>query len=215
ETLKKIFGKEAEKVKVIRLVLFNPIDQRDFEDKRYIRYSLPIRLAVARVSGKGDIKNVIDIFRKSGFKVTELSSQDAKNLEFSKLFLNLIGMASASRGVSIKEGFRDKEIFKEEVDALKEYIKAVKSAGGKFLNFPYYPVKFLAVLIDSLPFSFLSFSKNVLAKIISKGRGKKPKALDEIEYYNGAVVKLGKKAKVKTPANGMIYKRGLKRLEIS
>lgn len=212
KTLKEILGEKFEKIRLIRIILFNPIEKSEREGQIYIKYAWPIRIALAKVSGSGEIKDVVEIFQKSGMEVKEFPLKQAKNLEFSKLFLNLIGMASASRGFSIEEGFKEKEVFKEEIKAIREYIKIVKVAGGDFLNFPHYPVNFLTILFQ-LPIIFLLPWRNILAKIISKERIGKPKELDEIDYYNGAVVRLGRKLKIKTPVNEKIYKSGRVRIQ--
>lgn len=212
KALEEIFREQASKVKIIRCVLFNPIDQRKENNNTYIKYSLPIRLAISEAQGQTDIKEFIKVLRKAGFKVKEFPQKHAKNLEFSKLFLNLTGMASASHNLSIKDGFKNKEIFKEELRALKEYIKVVKKSNSKFLNFSNYPVKLLSVLFSLIPEFVLVVFRNVLANIISRGRAGKLKDLDEIDYYNGAVVKLGKKTGVKAPVNEKVYKRVLEKL---
>ena len=206
KTLKEIFGQDSEKIRLVRIVLFNPIDKKEAENKIQIQYSLPIRMAIAKVSGLAGIEDIVEIFKKSNFEIAEFPPSQAKNLEFSKLFLNLIGMAAASQGFSIEEGFKQKEVFREEIEALKEYIKVVKLAGGVFLNFPHYPVKLFTVLF-SLPVGLLSVFRNNFARIISQGRKGKPKDLDEIEYYNGGVVNLGKKFGIETPINEKILKR--------
>ena len=121
-------------------------------------------------------------------------------------------MASASRGFSVKDGFSNSEISKEEIEVLKEYVGVVKANGGKFLNFSHYPVKFLAHLLESIPANFFLVFKPLLVKIVGQKREGKPKDLDEIEYYNGAVVNLGKKMGIKTPVNERIYKRVLEKL---
>lgn len=210
--LREIFGKESEKIRLVRIVLFNPVDKREEGGKIFIKYSLPIRIAIAKASGPGGIEDIVEIFKKSNFEVFDFPQKEAKNLEFSKLFLNLLGMAAASRGFSIEEGFEDKEIFKEEIEAEREYIKVVKVLGRKFLNFPHYPVKLITILFN-LPICLLSIFRKTLAKLISKGRKGKPKDFDEIDYYNGVVVELGKKLKIETPINQKIYKRILEKLE--
>lgn len=215
KSLKEIFGNQSEKVRLIRIILFNPVERKELEDRVYLRYSLPIRIAIAKVSGPGDIEDIVEIFKKACFEIKGFPPEEAKNLEFSKFFLNLIGMAAASQGFSIEEGFKNKEVFKEEVEALREYIKIVKTLEGKFLNFPHYPVKILTILVSWLPMVFLSALRNILAGLISEGRGGKPKDLDEIDYYNGAVVNLGKKIGVKTPINEKIYNRALEKLSSS
>jgi len=212
EALEEIFGEKAKDIKIIRAVLFNPIDKKKERDNTYIKYSLPIRLAVLKAQGEGDIKDLVEIFKKASIEVKEFSQKEAKNLEFSKLFLNLIGMASASRGLSIKDGFKDKEIFKEEVGSLKEYIRVVKVAGGRFLNFPHYQVGVLSIVLSLIPTIFLLPFRTFLAEVVSKERGEKPKVLDEINYYNGAVVSLGEKIGIKTPVNKRVYERALEKL---
>jgi ketopantoate reductase len=215
KALREIFGEDSKKVRLVRLVLFNPIDQKKIDDNLYIKYGLPIRIALAKAAGPGGIKDIAELFERAGFQIKEFPQKEAKNLEYSKLFLNLIGMASASRGFSVKEGFKDKEVFKEEVNSLKEYIKAVKLTGGKFINFPNYPVKTLTLLLSCLPTASLLPFRNMIAKIVSSQREDKPKVLDEIDYYNGAIVNLGEKVGIKTSANDKIYKRIIERLQSS
>jgi len=206
--LKETLGNDFEKVKIVRLVLFNPIQKKEIKNKIFISYSSPIKIALTCE----EIEDSIEIFRRANFKIEVFPEKEVKNLEFSKLFLNLIGMASASRGFSVKDGFSNSEISKEEIEVLKEYVGVVKANGGKFLNFSHYPVKFLAHLLESIPANFFLVFKPLLVKIVGQKREGKPKDLDEIEYYNGAVVNLGKKMGIKTPVNERIYKRVLEKL---
>ena len=210
-TLKEIFGDKVEKIQIIRVSLFNPIDREEKENKTYIKYSLPIRIAFSKVSGQNNLKEISDLFKKAGFEAEKLPFEQRKNMELSKLFLNLIGMASASRGLSVEEGFKNLESFKEEIFSLREFIKVVRVKNQNFINFSHYPVKLLASLIYYLPIGFLSFFRNQLARIINKGRKRKAKDLDEINYYNGAVIKLGKNLGVPTPINQEILKRAKSR----
>jgi hypothetical protein len=121
-------------------------------------------------------------------------------MENSKLFTNLIGMAAAVNGMDAGQGLRDKKVFKEEVAALKEYVLAVKKSGGGFIDdFCGYPIKFLAGLM-LCPVWLLLPWRGLLADIVAKGRNR-PKDLSEIDYYNGEVVRLGKRVGAATPAN--------------
>jgi ketopantoate reductase len=205
--LREIFGPASKKIRIVRISLFNPIDKRERNNKSYIVYSLPIRLAFAKLSGPGSLKDLNSVFKKAGFEAKEFSQERVKDMEISKLFLNLIGMASASNALSIKEGFQKKETFKKEIGALKEYVKVVRASRGKFLNFSHCPVKLLAFLIDILPIKVLLPFRNHLAKVVTQGRKGKPKDLIEIEYYNGAVVRLGKKTRTPTPINQKIIQK--------
>ena len=65
----------------------------------------------------------------------------------------------------------------------------------------------LAILFNFVPTLLLLPLRNTLAQIVSSQREEKPKILDEIDYYNGAVVKMGKELGLKTPANQRIYQR--------
>jgi len=209
KALKEVFGEEAEKIQVIKISLFNPVDREIVGEKICISYSLPISLSFGVVSGfreTGEIKNIFD---KTGIKAEEISPENVRNMEFSKLFLNLIGMASATHGFSVGQGFQDPEIFREEAEMLREYVKIVQAEGGNFLNFSHYPVKLLASLFKILPIKFLLVFRGQIGKLIEKGRKGKRKDLDEIEYYNGAVVNLGKKIGLPASINQKIVERVL------
>ena len=201
---------KPEDIKVVRMVLFNAIDKQ----KNCFKYSAPIKVALAQALGDTGTEEVSSLLKESSFHVSKFSKKDAQNLEFSKLFLNLIGMASASRGLSISEGFQDKEVFTEEIKALKEYVEVVKYAGGKLINFLGYPIS-LFVLLLSFPIFFLIPFRNKLSDTINKGRGDKPKDLDEIDYYNGAVSSLATKLSKKAPINQKIYWRVLEKFKKS
>lgn len=207
--LKEIFGDDAQKIQVVRINLFNSVGREVIDEKIYLSYSLPIRLVFGPVSGTFEPGEIKSIFNETGIEVEEFSSRNVKNMEFSKLFLNLIGMASASHGFSVEHGFQDLEVFKEEVGMMREYIKIVRAEGGSFLNFSHYPVKLMASLFEFIPMGFLSIFRKQLGGIIEKGRKGKKKDLDEIEYYNGIVVDLGRKNKVSTIINQKIIEKVL------
>jgi len=207
EALSEVFGKDAEKIKVVRISLFNSVEREVVDGKVYLSYSLPIRLSFGPVSGSFKEGEIMSVFEKTGIEAEEVSLENVKNMEFSKLFLNLIGMASASHEVPLQQGFEDSKIFKEEIGMLREYIKAVHATGGKFLNFAHYPVKLYASLFNSLPTMFLSIFRSQIGKFIGKGRRGKKKDLDEISYYNGAVIDLGKKTGIGTIINQKIVER--------
>jgi len=211
--LKEVFGKNSKEIPVFRVSLFNAIEKKAEGKNVIVSYSLPVRLAISQISGKKiEIKN---FFEKTKIKAFFVPQKDSKNMEYSKLFLNLIGMACATENLSITEGFKKKEVFKKEVLALREYARVVKLAGGKFLNFPRYPVKFFYFLFQ-IPIPILFLFSPFLANLIEKERKGKKKELDEIDYYNGAVVKLSKKVNFEAKVNEEILKKAkciLKELE--
>jgi len=207
--LEKIFGEKAKEIRIIRVSLFNPISSERINYEITISYFRPVRLAFGIASGPRETADIKEIFQKANIEAEEISPENIKNMEYSKLFLNLIGMASAAKELSLREGlFEDRETFEKEIGVLKEYVKVVKKSGGEFLNFKHYPINFFAFLISLFPLSILKIFRKGIARGIIKGRGGKEKGnIDEIDYYNGAIIKLGQKLKIETPVNREIYKK--------
>ena len=117
-------------------------------------------------------------------------------------------MSSAANDLSLREGFGERETFKEEVIGLREYIRVVRAAGGNFLNLSPYPIKLFAFLIEKIPLPILIFFRKKIWTIVSHGRkGKEKGNLDEIDYYQGEVVRLGKEIGIPTPINEKILMR--------
>ena len=106
KTLKEIFGPDYEKIRIFRIILFNPIDRETDGGRILIKYSLPIRIAFAQAFGPSYSEDLTEIFRQANFEFKQFPQKEARNLEFSKLFLNLFGMAAAVQGLSVKEGFK-------------------------------------------------------------------------------------------------------------
>jgi ketopantoate reductase len=215
--LKEALGQDADKVRIIRVCLSNGIDLKNDEaayasagatasqsGTSAISYKIPIKLGFGAVNGSSaDLK---EILRANGIKNQEYQSKDVRKMENSKLFTNLIGMVSATRGLAVSVGLRDKKVFKEEVAMLKEFVVAVKKSGSGFVNdFAGYPIKMLAEMI-MLPAPLLVPFRGIFERIVSKGRNR-PKDLSEIDYYNGEVAKLGQKTGVPTPVNEEIIRR--------
>lgn len=206
--LKKVLGERGDEVQIIRVSLFSPVEKKGLENKIYISYSLPIRLSFGVFSGQGETQKIAALFKEAGIEADEVPPARVRDMEFSKLLTNLIGMASASRGFSLEQGFADKETFEEEVRALKEYIKVVRASAGNFLDLARYPLRLLAFLVEKTPLSVLTIFRKKIWAIVSRGRrGKEKGNLDEIDYYQGEVVRLGKETGIKTPVNEEILKR--------
>ncbi|MBA4364555.1 MAG: hypothetical protein C0398_00935 [Coprothermobacter sp.] len=204
--LERIFGSNAQRIRIIRVSLFNPISMERIEGNSVISYFLPIRLAFGVAFGPDEIQDLRGIFLESGFEAEEVPSKNVKNMEFSKLFTNLLGVPSSSHGLSIEEGFADKKVFEEEIESLREYARTVKKGGGRFLNLHHYPTRLYALLLGCVPVPVLSLFRKQIAKAITKGRGSKEKGnIDEIDYYSGAVVGMGERLGVETPVNRKIY----------
>ena len=207
--LQEALGQDADKVAIVRVSLINGVDlNTDSDGTLTIDYKLPIKLgfgAAQTYIGDTDVNSSASlglgkIFKKAGVGARQFRGKDVLAMENAKLFLNLIGMAAAANGAGVAAGYRDKKIFKKEMAALREFVLAVNAVRGGFAGkLGGYPVKLLARLA-LLPVCLLAPWRGILAGAIAKGRNR-PKDLSEIDYYNGEVVRLGKKANVPTPAN--------------
>ncbi|MCX6084853.1 MAG: hypothetical protein NTX94_00235 [Caldiserica bacterium] len=204
--LESIFGARARTIRILRVSLFNPVSVKMSGDKTVIAYFAPVRLAFGVASGPDETQDLLELFLGAGIEAEAVASRDVKNMEFSKLFTNLLGVPSAAHGLTIEEGFADRGVFEEEIRALREYALVVKRSGGRFLNFRHYPTGLYAALLGAIPMSILSLFRKKIATVITKGRGNKEKGnIDEIDYYNGAVVSMGERLGVGTPVNREIY----------
>lgn len=213
DALEKILGEKAKEAQIIRISLLNAVEKKSLEEKICINYSPPIRLSFSVFSGKRETSLLAGLFKEAGIEAEEIPPEGVRDMEFSKLFVNLIGISPASRDLSLEEGFKDKKTFKEEIIGLREYIRVVRAAGGNFLNLSHLPIKLFAFLVEKTPLPILIFFRGKIWEIINKGRdGKKKGNLDEIDYYQGEVVRLGKKFGVKTPVNEEILKRVKERM---
>lgn len=219
-------GQAAEKVKIIRVSLINGIDLKlekvasSFEPETggepsknsgcldgtsIFNYKLPIKLGFGAMMGQ-DAQEFKAILAATEIRYQEFNGSNMTDMENSKLFTNLIGMAATIEGIGAGEGLRDREMFKKEAEMLKEYVLAIKKSGSGFVaDYCGYPIKFLAAVM-LLPVWLLLPFRSLFASIVAKGRNR-PKDLSEIDYYNGEVVKLGKKYGVSVPVNEEIIKK--------
>jgi len=207
--LQEALGQDADKVAIVRVSLINGVDlNTDGDGTLTIGYKLPIKLGFGTAQtyiGDTDVSfsaslGLGKIFKKAGVGARQFRGKDVLAMENAKLFLNLIGMAAAANGAGVAAGYRDKKIFKKEMAALREFVSAANAVRGGFAGkLGGYPVKLLARLA-LLPVCLLAPWRGILAGAIAKGRNR-PKDLSEIDYYNGEVVRLGKKANVPTPVN--------------
>jgi len=204
--LSEIFGSKADHVGIIRISLIDPVDAQVVDGKSQIIYRLPIRLGFGGV-GTTDAGEVAEVFKKAGFKTERFFGQGVLAMERSKLYMNLIGMASAAAGMTVAQGLSDPRIFKQEVLMLREYAAAVKKNKGSFTTLAGYPIGQIAFLLGNLPLSLLVLFRKNLIEIVAKNRNNKPKDINEIDYYNGEVIRLGQKAGVPTPVNEEIVRR--------
>ena len=209
KALTEIFGEATAKIDIIRVSLLNPIDARADGSRLIISYRLPIKLGFGS-QGPADAAEIAGVFQKAAFKAEQFSGTQVLAMERAKLFLNLIGMASAVAGLPVGEGLADPKTFTQEILMLREYAQVVKKSKGSFATLGGYPIGQISFLLSYVPMPLLVMARKKLIAIVAKNRSNKPKDLGEIDYYNGEVVRLGKAVGVATPVNEEIVRRAKK-----
>ncbi|MGB9598278.1 MAG: ketopantoate reductase family protein [Minisyncoccales bacterium] len=200
EIFQSFFNPDEEKIE--RLILLNPISKKE-EKEIVVTFSFPLRILVPSEKER-------DFFYSFGknFSFYFFPKKEEENLEYSKLFLNLFGMASAANGFSLKEGLFQKEILRKEIGVLKEYIFIVKKRKGKIFNLPGYPLKIFSFFISFFPLNFFYFLRKIILFFVSTKRERKEKSLKEIDFYNGQAVFWAKEMGLKLPFNEEVWKKG-------
>ena len=137
--------------------------------------------------------------------------ESAASMKWSKMLTNLIANpTSAILDMTAGEVFADKDLYKIEIDMLKECITVMEAQGYEVVDLPGTPVRALA-FATTLP---LWLSKPLLGRAAGAGRGAKMPSFhidlhsgrgkSEIDYLHGAVVRAGEKHNVPTPVNEVL-----------
>lgn len=137
--------------------------------------------------------------------------EDAASMKWSKMLTNLIANpTSAILDMTAAEVFANKDLYKLEIDMLKECLAVMKAQGLEVVDLPGTPVRALA-FAATLP---LWLSKPFLGRAAGAGRGGKMPSFhidlhsgrgkSEVDYLHGAVVRAGGKYKVPTPVNKVL-----------
>ena len=136
---------------------------------------------------------------------------DAASMKWSKMLTNLIANpTSAILDLTAGEVFANKDLYKVEIDMLKECLVVMEAQGFEVVDLPGTPVRALA-FATTLP---LWLSKPFLSKAAGAGRGAKMPSFhidlhsgrgkSEVDYLHGAVVRAGEKYNVPTPVNKVL-----------
>jgi 2-dehydropantoate 2-reductase len=137
--------------------------------------------------------------------------EDAASMKWSKMLTNLIANpTSAILDMTAAEVFANRELYKIEIDMLKECLAVMEAQGIEVVDLPGTPVRALA-FATTLP---LWLSKPFLSRAAGAGRGAKMPSFhidlhsgrgkSEVEYLHGAVVRAGEKYNVPTPVNKVL-----------
>jgi len=134
--------------------------------------------------------------------------EDANSMKWSKMLTNLMANpTSAILDMTAKEVFANKDLYRLEVEMLRECLAVMEAQGFEVVNLSGTPVRALASA-TKLPFWL---SKPLLSRAAGAGRGGKMPSFhidlhsgrgkSEVEYLHGEVVRAGEKFNVPTPVN--------------
>ena len=137
--------------------------------------------------------------------------EDAASMKWSKMLTNLIANpTSAILDMTPAEIFANKDLYKLEIDMLKECLAVMRVQNLKVVDLPGTPVRALA-FATKLP---LWLSRPLLSRAAGAARGGKMPSFhidlhsgrgkSEVEYLHGAVVCAGEKFSVPTPVNKVL-----------
>ena len=137
--------------------------------------------------------------------------EDAASMKWSKMLTNLIANpTSAILDMTAAEVFSNRDLYKLEIDMLKECLAVMKAQGIEVVDLPSTPVRALA-FATRLP---LWLSKPLLGRAAGAGRGAKMPSFhidlhsgrgkSEVSYLHGAVVRAGERCNVPTPVNKVL-----------
>jgi 2-dehydropantoate 2-reductase len=139
-------------------------------------------------------------------------------MKWSKMLTNLIANAtSAILDMSPAEIFANPDLYRLEIEQLRETLAVMQVKNIQVVDLPGTPVRLLAFAVRYLP---LVISRPFLSKAVGGGRGGKMPSFhmdlhsgrgkSEVDYLNGAVVRAGKETGVPTPVNQLLTETLLK-----
>jgi 2-dehydropantoate 2-reductase len=133
----------------------------------------------------------------------------AMAMKWSKMLTNLLANAScAILDMTPAEVLQNRDLYQVEVAQIREALAVMQALDLRPINLPATPVAAFAWSIQRLP---VSLSRPLISRIAGRGRGQKMPSFhidlhsgrkkSEVDYLNGAVVRIGKKLDIPTPIN--------------
>ena len=147
---------------------------------------------------------------EAGFNLRLYANE--RSLKWSKLITNLLANAScAILDMSPAQVLSNPELYRLEIEQLRETLRVMRALNIKVENLPATPVRVLAAAVHYL---HPSLSQPLLSRIAGSGRGAKmpsfhidlysKKGKTEVDFLNGAVVRFGKQVSIPTPINFLL-----------
>jgi len=152
---------------------------------------------------------LVAAFKKAFLNARAFS--DADNMKWSKMLTNLLANPlSAILDMSAAEIYARADLYKVEIDMLRECLAVMQAQKIEVVDLPGTPVKALA-FATKLP---LWLSKPLLGRAAGSGRGGKMPSFhidlhsgrgkSEVDFLHGAVVRAGKRTNTPTPVNELL-----------
>lgn len=137
--------------------------------------------------------------------------EDAASMKWSKMLTNLLANpTSAILDMTAGEVFANRDLYKLEIEMLRECLAVMEAQNIEVVDLPGTPVRALAYA-TRLP---LWLSKPFLSRAAGAGRGAKMPSFhidlhmgrgkSEVQYLHGEVVRAGEKCNVPTPVNRVL-----------
>ncbi len=193
-TIQEAFQDVKHPVTVVRGSLFTTVGK---DEAGNLIYKKRIGLALAGEDPNNSFPRVVDMFTQAEYAVLE--ADDVKGLEWAKLETNMLGLTAAVTGLSPGETFRNKALFRLEIEALRERRILLREAGIQTAKTPW-SKQF--DLLEVVPESVLASMpvRYLVAKIFSKGRNNQPPAMAVLVQENG-----GKPKEERKPLEAIDY----------
>jgi 2-dehydropantoate 2-reductase len=150
---------------------------------------------------------LISVINHAGMNARLYSNPPA--MKWSKMVTNLLANASSAiLDMTPGEIYADARLFALEVKQVREALAVMRALAIRPVDLPGVPVRILCALFESLP---MALSQPLLASSLGSGRGEKMpsfhidlhsgRGASEVEYLNGAVVRMGQRMGIPTPVN--------------
>jgi len=154
-------------------------------------------------------EKLVEVFDRAYLKCRLYA--DPHSMKWSKMLTNLLANpTSAILNMTPAQIFENKDLYKLEIDMLKECLAVMKAQNLEVVDVPGTPVRALA-FATKLP---LWLSKPIVSRAVGSGRGGKMPSFhidlysgrgkSEVEFLHGAIAREGKARGIPTPVNEML-----------
>lgn len=155
-------------------------------------------------------RELIHEFQSAGLNARLFPNPE--DMKWSKLLTNLVGNAtSAILDFTPAQVFACPQLYKLEIQQLRETLAVMQAKHIHAINLPGVPVSLLAFAVRHLPHQI---AQPLLQHLVGGGRGAKMPSFhidlhsgrgqSEVDYLNGAVVRAGEQAHIPTPVNALL-----------